>query len=201
MSDTALIDIFAEDHAHEAFLRAIVKRLAREKQKPLRTPRIRNARGGHGRVLAELKLYQKSVLKQISHSDELPDLLIVAIDANCQRFAKARQEIAKAVEPQFTDRTVIACPDPHIEKWYLADSISFHQVVGRQPRPIKKKCGRDRYKSLLAETIRAASYPPILGGIEFAEDLVDAMDFYRAGKNDRSLQAFVDELSRQITLL
>ena len=198
MNDPAVIDIFAEDHAHEAFLRAVVKRLGFEKQKSLHI-RVRNARGGHGRVLAELKLFQRSFLKQITQLDELPDLLIVAIDANCQRFSKASKEIAKFVELEFTDRTVIACPDPHIEKWYLADDISFCQVVGLEPRRLKTKCARDRYKSLLSETIRAAGHPSILGGIEFAEDLVNAMDFYRAGKNNPSLHAFIDDLKRQLS--
>ncbi len=201
MNNAVLIDMFAEDHAHEAFLRAVVRRLGRERQRCLRPPRVRNAKGGHGRVLTELKLYQKSVIKQMSDSYDSPDIIIVAIDANCQRFLQARQDIEKAIEPDFTHRTVIACPDPHIEKWYMADIVSFCQVVGRQPRPIRKKCGRDRYKSLLVETIRAAGHPSILGGIEFAEDLVDAMDFYRAGKNDPSLKSFFDELDGKMSLI
>jgi hypothetical protein len=195
MSKNALVDIFAEDHAHEAFIRAIVRRISREYQKSIRPLRVRNARGGHGRVMTELKLFQRSVLRPVF--DELPDLLIIAIDANCQHFAKARKEIEKAIDPEFLDRTAIACPDPHIEKWYLADPESFSDIVGRQPRLVRKKCERDRYKSLLAETIRVAGHPSILGGIEFAEDLVNAMDFYRAGKNDRSFQTFIDSLRSQ----
>jgi hypothetical protein len=34
----------------------------------------------------------------------------------------------------------------------------------------------------------------LLGGIEFAEDLVASMDLYRAGKNEKSLKHFVDDL-------
>jgi len=200
MNSLPLVDLFAEDHAHEAFLRAVVMRFEREKGKPLHM-RIRNARGGHGRVMSELKLFQRSVLKQTMGSDVLPDMLIVAIDANCQRLNAARKEIENAIEKEFKDRTVIACPDPHIEKWYLADGHSFFRVVGKEPRPIQEKCERDRYKSLLAETIRSAGHPSILGGIEFAEDLVNEMDFYRSGKTNRSLQMFVADLERHIDQL
>ena len=200
MNSLPLVDLFAEDHAHEAFLRAVVRRFEREKGKPLHM-RIRNARGGHGRVMSELKLFQRSVLKQTMGSDVLPDMLIVAIDANCQRLNAARKGIENAIEKEFRDRTVIACPDPHIEKWYLSDRRSFFRVVGKEPRPIKEKCERGRYKSLLSETILAAGHPSILGGIEFAEDLVNDMHFYRAGKTDRSLQIFIEELERHIDQL
>jgi hypothetical protein len=40
--------------------------------------------------------------------------------------------------------------------------------------------------------------PPTLGGIEFARDIVEELDLYRAGKHDRSLGAFVDDLRRRL---
>ncbi len=196
MSDAIRIDVFAEDHAHEAFLRAVLKRLAHEKGKRIHI-RIRNGRGGHGRVMTELALYQRAIVKEVALT-ELPDILIVAIDANCKRLNKARNEIEKNLAPQIMGNAVIACPDPHIEKWYLADPVSFYQVVGKQPKAEKTKCERDRYKAILSETIRTAGHPLTLGGIEFAEDLVNAMDFYRAGKHDRSFGAFFDDLNGRI---
>jgi hypothetical protein len=33
-----------------------------------------------------------------------------------------------------------------------------------------------------------------LGGIEFAEEIVECMDLYRAGKDEPSLKHFIDEL-------
>jgi len=46
---------------------------------------------------------------------------------------------------------------------------------------------------MLAEAVADAGHPATLGGIEFARELVDAMNFYRAAKADSSLKHFLDE--------
>jgi hypothetical protein len=75
-----VIDLFVEDRAHEEFLRALLYRLAREEKTSV-IVHVRSARGGHGRALTELSLYQQSIVK--SAGDLLrPDMLVVAIDAN-----------------------------------------------------------------------------------------------------------------------
>jgi hypothetical protein len=96
--------------------------------------------------------------------------------------------------PEFQPLVVVACPDPHIERWYMADPASFKEVVGRQPRLEKVKCERNRYKTILAQTIRDSGQITTLGGIEFARDLVAAMDLYRAGKLEPALKSFVEDL-------
>jgi hypothetical protein len=45
---------------------------------------------------------------------------------------------------------------------------------------------------MLANAVAQAGHPPTLGGIEFAADIVAAMDLYRAGKSEKSLKSFVD---------
>ena len=50
----------------------------------------------------------------------------------------------------------------------------------------------------LTEAIRKGNQPATLGGIEFAAELVDAMNLYRAGRSDSSLRAFVDDLRRRL---
>jgi hypothetical protein len=95
----------------------------------------------------------------------------------------------------------VACPDPHIERWYLADPESFKDVVGHRPTIARKKCARDYYKDALAKVVRKAGYPATLGGIEFAQELVERMDLYRAGRNERSLKAFVDDLRGRLRTL
>ena len=156
---------------------------------------VRSARGGHPRALEELQFYQRGVLG-LSLDLRYPDVLIAAIDANCDPYAAARKKIESSLSPEFLPITAVACPEPHIERWYMADPASFAQVVGKAPRQEKRKCDRNRYKKLLAESVRAAGHPALLGGIEFASEIVTAMDLYRAGKRERSLKHFMDEVTR-----
>jgi hypothetical protein len=188
MSDIGL-DLFVEDRAHEEFLRALATRIAQEESRSLDL-RVRSARGGHGRALTEFDLYKRSLAIGVVGQ---PDLIIVAIDANCQRFHQAQKGIRDRLDSTLAGRVAIACPDPHIERWYMADPESFHDVVGRRPELPRVKCERDLYKRLLVRTIRDAGLVPTLGGIEFAHELACAMDFYRAGREDHSLKAFIDE--------
>ncbi len=199
MSETFLIDLFAEDRAHEELLRPLLERLARECARDIQI-RVRSARGGHGRVLAELSLYQKSMLKRVV-GEQLPDVLVVAIDANCKSPTATRKQIESSLEVTFCDRTLHACPDPHVERWYLADLQAFHEIVGITPTVPKDKCERDLYKGILAKAVIDAGHPATLGGIEFARELADRMDFFRAGKSDKSLKHFLDETLARFRLL
>ena len=194
-SDPLVVDLFVEDRAHDAFVRALVARIAREEQIPTQV-QARSARGGHPRALAEFDAYQTLVEKG-ALADRVPDLVVVVIDGNCSPAQKKRKEIRKATRPRLLDRTVAGSPNPHVERWFLADPDSFHTVVGHRPVVGHEKCERAHYKRLLADAIRQAGQPATLGGIEFATELVDAMDLYRAGRNDSSLKSFVDDLRGQ----
>lgn len=199
MSSRPRVDIFVEDFAHEAFIVPMLTRIAREEQVTV-TPRVRSGLGGHGRAFTELKLYQDLVRKSAGDTSN-PDLLIAGIDGNCSTFAKARNAIVAATYEPFSARLVVACPEPHIERWYLADPESFKDVVGYRPTIAKKKCVRDYYKDALVRVVRKAGHPATLGGIEFARELVENMDLYRAGKNERSLKAFIDDLRGRLKTL
>jgi len=196
MSDALTIDLFAEDRAHEEFLKAIIGRIARHLEREILLA-VRSARGGHGRAAAEFDAYQTSVLYGIGGL-RLPAAVCVAIDANCQRFAAASKSIWEAARDQFRDRLIVACPDPHIERWYLADPDSFCRVVGVRPSVTKRKCERSLYKRELARAVTDGGHPPTLGGIEFAAEIVEAMDFYRAGKNEPSLGHFVEAVTQRL---
>jgi hypothetical protein len=111
----------------------------------------------------------------------------------CDVHAK-RNEIQQTKAASLSAELVIACPAPHVERWYLADPGSFDIVVGYHPSVGKKKCRRDHYKGLLGDAVKSGGHPPTLGGVEFAAELVEAMDLYRAGRNDHSLRAFVSDL-------
>lgn len=196
MTEPIVVDLFVEDLAHEEFLKPLLYRIAKEEGVAIEV-RVRSARGGHGRAIDEFRTYQKLVEKGAT-AVPCPDLMVVGIDGNCATFAKKRKEIDAAAHPDFAGRVVAACPDPHVERWYLADPDSFHQVVGYRPAVGRKKCVREHYKGLLTDAVRQGGHPPTLGGVEFAAELIAKMDFNRACRNDSSLKAFIDELSGRL---
>jgi hypothetical protein len=193
---SATADLFVEDRAHEEFVKGLLIRLAEQEQVSL-VIQIRSARGGHAKALDELSLYQRALFSAVSGL-AMPDILVVAIDANCNSFATVRRAIEERIDGVLKDRAIIACPDPHVERWYLADPDSFTQVVGVPPDAGARKCERDLYKDKLARAIARAGHPPTLGGIEFARELVEAMDLYRAGKLESSLKHFVDDAEARL---
>jgi len=195
MARTMTVDLFVEDQAQEEFVGALVRRLARENARNVEL-RIRCARGGHGRATSELRLYQRSAEKGLG-AVTVPDFLVIAIDANCKRPAEARREIEEALSDRFRPLAAIACPDPHIERWYVADPASFKTVVGASPRSARRKCERGYYKGILSQAVKQAGHVPTLGGIEFARELVDAMDFDRAAQTERGIKPFLQDLYRR----
>jgi hypothetical protein len=197
MNSRLRVDIFVEDRAHEYFIRALVMRVAREEARSIEI-QIKSATGGHGRAIGEFKAYQAFLDKGVL---AVSGLIVVGIDANCERFTARRKEILDAVSPMRRSSVVVACPDPHVERWYMADAESFHRIVGSS-RPVKrKKCGQDYYKMALSSAVREAGHPPTLNGVEFAEELAEAMDFSVAGKVDRSFATFIDDLRSAIRRL
>ena len=183
------IALFVEDFAHQAFLAALVQRLAAEYGIDVRLD-WRNARRGHGAVVKELRQFLHDL--QLGR-DRLPDLVIVATDANCKGLVERLRQITD-VTGKVDVPTVCAVPDPHIERWLLVDSAAFKTVFGHGCSAPDQKCERGRYKKMLNDAIRASGVTPSLGGIEFSEDIVAAMDFNRAAAADASLRKLIDEL-------
>ena len=196
MNETLAVDLFVEDRAHEEFLRPLLTRIAQDEHIAVWV-RVRSATGGHARAIAEFKLYQR-VMSRSPLSSAAAGLIVVAIDGNCSTFAAARRQLHDAADPTLQDRLVIACPDPHVERWYLADPQSFENVVGSRPDVGTGKCARGHYKQVLATAIAKGGHPATLGGVEFAPDLVGAMDLYRAGRNDASLKALIDDFRAKL---
>ena len=191
MNEGLVVDLFVEDRAHEEFVGGIVRRIARDQNRQIQL-RVRAARGGYPRVLNELDLYQKMVAGGLARLS-LPDVLVVAADANCHGLAAKKHALRQRLDEAFKDRTVLAVPDPHVERWYLSDRQAFKQVVGVLPPTERRKCEHDRYKQMLAQAVRDGGHPAILGGIEFAKELVEGMDFYRAGRAEPSFKQFVSD--------
>ena len=187
------ISLFVEDIAHQQVIGALVQRLAREYGIAVRLD-WRNAVRGHGRVVRELRNYLRDLTDQ---RDSLPDLIIVATDANCSGLNERAREIGSQNAPA---PIILAIPDPHIERWLLLDSAAFKSVFGRGCNAPDQKCDRDLYKQRLSQAIYDAGIMPSLGGIEYAEDIVQQMNLERAKRADRSFRRFADNLSRTFQL-
>lgn len=181
------IVLFAEDYGHEAFIDTLTKRIAAEIGIEVRIDH-RSVRGGHGRVITEYRSYLDDLRRE---KNQLPDLLIAATDANCKGYAERSREIEDASK-EYQGFTVCAIPDPHIERWLLLDSAAFKSVVGKGCNTPDQKCSRGRYKKLLLEAMHNAGVNPPLGGMEYAEDIVNVMDLQRI--DDKSLERFCKEL-------
>lgn len=198
MADVKRIDLFCEDSGHEQFTRALIIRLADEAGVRIQV-RPQRTRGGHGRAISELKAWQRLFMKH--RKAGLPDVLVVVIDGNCSGPIEARQAVQKAIEANVFPEVIIGCPDPHIERWFIADPSSFRQVVGGVPGSDPGKCERDIYKQLVRNSIAKAGAPLLTDIDEYATELVEVMDLYRAGKAQASLGHFVSELRRALLSL
>ena len=141
----------------------------------------------------ELNNYLRALRQQ---REPLPDLIVAATDANCKGLNARTREIADP-DPR-TPPVVLAIPDPHIERWLLLDGAAFKAVFDQGCRAPDRKCDRDRYKQRLVEAIQAAGVEPILGGIEYAEDIMRHLDIDRAARADVSFRRFIDNLRTEL---
>ena len=180
------VALFVEDSAHRQVIGALVQRLADERGVAVRLD-WRSAVRGHGRVVQEFKRY----LDDLRREGGYPDLIVVATDANCSGLQQRIRDIdaSGALSP-----VVLAVPDPHIERWLLLDGAAFKRVFGRGCDAPDRKCDRGRYKRRLFEAVRATGVAPELGGIEFADDIVQKMEIEGPAWADPSFRRFVDEL-------
>lgn len=181
------IALFVEDYAHRQVIGALVQRIAEECEIAIHLD-WRNAVRGHGKVIAELNDYMRDLRRQ---GGPWPDLIVVATDANCKGINERMREIGGRDEPA---PMILAIPDPHIERWLLLDGAAFKTVFGKGCDAPDQKCDRDRYKQRLIEAIHATGTIPILGGIEYAEDIVKQININRVAQADRSFRRFVEEL-------
>lgn len=191
MADLLVLRVFCEDRRHESFARALVERLMRELNLEVDFLPV-SARGGAPRALGELKAYLRRL--KIGHFGQRADLLLVLIDANSAGHRAKSSEIAKAIgEVDAGVECVIGCPDPHIERWLMADPNAFRQAVGVDPPSDPGRREKDLYKRLLHEAIREAGYP-VAGQMDFSSEIIERMDLYAAGKRQPSLGQLCDDL-------
>jgi hypothetical protein len=188
------ISLFAEDRGHEIVLKTMVECVLASHAVQAKI-RLVSVRGGFGRVQNELDQYVKDL---VGFRSGLPDLVIVATDANCLGANSRCQKLRSVVEP-IKDRVIYAIPDPHIERWLLRDPAAFKAVLGVPCQTVQQKCDRDRYKKLLIDSVRDSGAVPLLGGLEYAEDIIREMDLTVAS-HDADFADFLQELHARARL-
>jgi hypothetical protein len=189
--------VFGEDHGHEVVLKALTERLATEVGAKAEIS-VRSATKGHGWALSELRRFLKDIAEG---RESLPDRVVACIDANCSGLNRKVSEIESNVPERFRPFCVPAVPDPHVERWLLLDSQAFKEVLevlGTGCTTPVAKCERGLYKRLLRDAVRQAGVTPLLGGLEYAEDIVFAMDIERSARLDRSFRRAVEEIKRAL---
>lgn len=182
--------LFGEDSAHESVLKAILQRISAYYGVEINVS-VRSSIGGYGVALDEFAGLLREILLR---NGPLPDLIILTTDSNCKGLPARLKDAKRRVPAELADRIVYAVPAPHIERWLLLDSAAFKAVLGRGCRAPDKKCRRDRYKQHLATAVREAGLRPLLGGVEYAGDIIEQMDFNRAMAKDESFGHFMKDL-------
>jgi len=190
--------LFGEDYGHEAVVKAVIERVADDLGMNI-CVKVRSSRGGYGTMQAELATFVRDLVRQPAGR---PDLLVLATDANCVGRRKREEQLLPILEP-LTGLlpTVMAIPDPHIERWLLIDSHAFKAVLGRGCSAPATKCQRGLYKDLLAKAISDTGVRPLIGGIEHAEEIVNAMDIPRIRLTEESFGRLIGDLERELRKL
>lgn len=188
---------FLEDRAQEGFIKALVNRIAQDESIPLNSLNhdVRSARGG-SRVITEFERFMRDTI-QTGSSDV--DLLIVAIDGNCKGYRDRVRQLEQYIRQKhpLRNKVVYAVPDPHIERWYMMDQRAFKNGVGvdRSPDIPRYKCKKDYYKQLLRKTLAELNVSSLLGGAEYAENIVGSITSLDSlGSQNAGFQAFVEGL-------
>lgn len=186
------ITLFCEDSFHEKFIGALLNRFEDEFQAGV-TARFLSSRGGLPRMQGEWSDFLRDLA---TDRQRPPDAVIVVVDANCLGYndRKASMDRELARYPQFAGLVSYAIPDPHIERWMLADPKAFHAVFGRGCTLPAVKCVKDEYKKLLRKEIRESGIEAPLGGEEFAEDVVMAMNLAQVETREPSFGLFLRNL-------
>ncbi|MCK4658048.1 MAG: hypothetical protein KAV82_00870 [Phycisphaerae bacterium] len=187
---------FVEDAAHERFLEALIKRLAREEGwgPEDAKPEFRVNRRGVGAVLTGLRSYLHDVRKGIDISCPL---VVVLLDGNCQTANARKKEVLRKAKDYglSSDQITIGVPDPHIERWFL-DAQALQQGVDHAATPsaVPYKCERGRYKAALREAFKSTGIIPLFGGVEYARDIVPHLELDQPACGDQTLHDFAHDL-------
>lgn len=184
---------FLEDHAQEALIPNIVRRLINDERKnPIDYDlRVLSSRGG-----GSIRAYKEFIKGVKKRKTPAADVLIVGSDGNCNGFVKRRTQLNDAVKGVPYSTIITAIPDPHVERWYLLDSQALAGAAGVPVRavPPNAKCDKGHYKKLLKDAFAQHNLFPPLGGAEYGPRVAETMDLYAVGVADHALRDFIEQV-------
>jgi hypothetical protein len=200
VAETINIGCFLEDIGQERFIKALISKIAIEIDFDTDKLRfdIRNASHGGGAAVSEFRRFLK---EYAAGSTTSFDILVVAIDGNCKGAMEATKHLIDIKERSgYAGNVVYGVPDPHIEKWYMADLNACQHVLGTTDQPVcpPYKCEKGLYKRALTTAIRSTGVTPLQGGAEYAPDIAAQMNLYDAGKRDPSLGRFIEDIRKAL---
>jgi len=193
------ITYFLEDRAQETFIRALVERVAREEGCEIESD-VRSATRG-SQVLDQLKRFVDQATRQAGGVPAF-DVLVAAIDGNCQTRAKKVREIMDIVQGTgLESRTVCCVPDPHIERWYCLDEGALRRAVHPDVSVTvpRYKCDKAFYKRLLGDALSPVR--SLMGGAEYGEAIASEIAYDVVTHRTRrpsGLPEFLDDLRRHL---
>lgn len=182
--------LFCEDLGHEVFARALIQRVAVDVGVPAPRVHVAVARGGHGKVLAELDLWQKGVRAGVAKAPT--DGVVVLIDGNGLGWHAKQRAIEAKIDASLFPSVAIGCPEPHVEAWCAADLPALQRLTGAELPPLPKKSGRGVYKRWLAAALEAGEIPVLNDPMDIAVDLLPDIDLFRASKESPSLGHLIE---------
>ena len=189
------ISLFVEHTVYEDFLIALVQRVANAYNTEINI-KVSSVRGGHEKVITELGEYQQDLQH---NAEDLPDLIIVGTDSNSKGFLQREKEINQAIS-SLADRVISMIPKPYIERWLLLDSEAFKTIFGGGCSIPNRRFDRNGYKRLLLQAIHDAGVIPLLGGVEYMVDFVNAMNLQHMEQRDRSFRRFLRALQQRFEI-
>lgn len=186
--------LHAEDSAQRLIIDAIIQchfpNMELQKD-PLGNVAV-NTRNRGSRVVDDAKAFIAAHGEEIQQDGRR--LTLIAVDGNCSGHLKKRKEVLSrlSLPSALIPTTVLAVPEPHIERWLLLDSAAFKAVLGRGCAAPDQKCEKDRYKQLLRGAVKdATNTNPALGGLEYAAEVIENWDLPRTREPCESLDAFI----------
>lgn len=132
------VAVFYEDDGHRSLITPLVRRIAAEEGVQVSVDE-RNATGGIPAALAKLRQYGRDLQRGLDYHE----VLVIAIDGNCGTYSSRRDQVADLVGEEYAGCLVVAVPDPHVERWYLAAPRALQQAAGltqTPPLPPPDKC-------------------------------------------------------------